>query len=519
MTERGHAIRVLTVNTLAFTVCFMNWTLYGVLVTFLVDNGIFRWSASEVGWLIGIPILSGSVLRLPLGLATDKWGGRPVYTALLLTAAVPMYLVSVCDSYGAFLLAGLGFGLAGTAFAVGIAFTSVWWPRHLQGTALGIFGAGNAGAAITTLLAPTILMSLTSGGTSLEGWRMLPKLYAAALVLAAVGVWLFTKNRIPAGSGSKTLGQRLEPLKRVRVWRFGLYYFLVFGGFVALAQWLVPYYLNVYAMSLTMAGLLASVNSLPSGLVRALGGWLSDKFGPRVVMFAVFGVCIVCCGLLIVPQMDIRSPGSGVQASVAGKVTQVGEATIVVDSPKVGPKRYAYVRKSGELVSEEERRDRLLVLPRWMSWQEAVVKEGQEVKKKEVIARGTTQIFFQANVWIFTILSFLVGAAMGIGKAAVYRLIPDYFPNDVGVVGGIVGVIGGLGGFVCPVIFGYLLQWTGIWTTCWMFFFLLSIGCLLWMHFVVRRIVRQQAPDTLHLIEHGHRPQDAASPPPPEANA
>jgi NNP family nitrate/nitrite transporter-like MFS transporter len=499
MTDRQKSISVLATNTAAFTVCFMNWTLYGVLVTFLVDNGLYRWSASEVGWLIGIPVLSGSLLRLPVGIATDKWGGRPVYTALLLAAAVPMWLVSSCDSYAAFFLAGLGFGLAGTAFAVGIAFTSVWWPRHLQGTALGIFGAGNAGAAITTLVAPTLLLSLTDGGTSLEGWRALPRIYAATLVVAAVAVWFLTFNKIPPGSAAKTMRQRLAPLRHVRVWRFGLYYFLVFGGFVALAQWLVPYYLNVYAMSIGMAGLLASVNSLPSGLVRAAGGWLSDRVGARSVLLGVFAACIVCCALLIVPQMDIRSPGTGVQAAAAGRVAKVTDAAIVVENERLGPRTYVLARKRGELVSDAERREGLLVLPRWASWQEAAVVEGQTVAKKEVLARGTTQIFFQANVWIFTILSFVVGAAMGVGKAAVYRLIPDYFPDDVGVVGGIVGVIGGLGGFVCPVAFGYLLQWTGIWTTCWMFFLVLSVVCLLWMRGAVRRIERREDPDALRV--------------------
>ena len=99
-----------------------------------------------------------------------------------------------------------------------------------------------------------------------------------------------------------------------------------------------------------------------------------------------------------------------------------------------------------------------------------------------------THIFFQANLWIFTGLSLLLGTGMGIGMAAVYKHIPDYFPQDVGVVGGIVGVIGGLGGFVYPVIFGYLLQATGFWTTCWMLFFVLAMVCLLWMHFVVRNM-------------------------------
>ena len=133
------------------------------------------------------------------------------------------------------------------------------------------------------------------------------------------------------------------------------------------------------------------------------------------------------------------------------------------------------------------------------------MKTGDTVVKRQLLARGVTHIFFQANVWVFTGLVFVVGIVTGIGKAAVYRYIPDYFPNDVGVVGGIVGVLGGLGGFVCPIIFGYLLKWTGLWTTCWLFFFVLTGVCTLWLHLVVRDILKQQSPDQLHKIEvHPH---------------
>ena len=143
----------------------------------------------------------------------------------------------------------------------------------------------------------------------------------------------------------------------------------------------------------------------------------------------------------------------------------------------------------------------VLVFPRATFWQEPVVEVGDQVQKKQLLVRGVTHIFFQANVWIFTLLVFVVGIMMGIGKAAVYKFIPDYFPQDVGVVGGIVGVVGGLGGFVCPVIFGYLLKFIGIWTTCWMFFFLLSLLCLVWLHLVVRRMMQAKAPDLLREIE------------------
>jgi NNP family nitrate/nitrite transporter-like MFS transporter len=136
---------------------------------------------------------------------------------------------------------------------------------------------------------------------------------------------------------------------------------------------------------------------------------------------------------------------------------------------------------------------------------------GQEVKKKELLAKGVTRIFFQANVWVFAVFVILLGSIWGIGKAAVYKLIPDYFPEEVGVVGGMVGVLGGLGGFFCPIIFGYLLEWTGLWTSCWMFMFALSLVCLLWMHLTVQGMMRTKHPidmqkmerDKLTIIEEG----------------
>lgn len=498
--EQRWAWQILAVNTFAFTVCFMAWMLNGVLITFLVDNGIHRWDPAEMGWLIGIPVLSGAIFRLPAGLATDRWGGRVVFTVLLVISAIPMYLVSLCDTYWEFFFAGLGFGLCGTGFAIGIAYTSVWFPRERQGLALGIFGAGNAGAALTSFGAPWLLRWMTDGGANLDAWRYLPQLYAAILLITALLFALLTRNRVPGG-GRKTMRERLEPLRHIRVWRFGLYYFFVFGGFVGLAQWLVPYYVAAYGTTVALAGALAACNSLPSGVIRALGGWMSDRWGARTVMYWVFGLSLICCLALSVPQMDIRSPGSGVTARFAGTVVRATDAEIVVDSPKAGMSTYAIQQKPGELVTEQQRNSGMLIWPRTMTWQESTVEPNQQVAKRQLLARGITEIFFQANIWIFTGLSLLLGAVMGIGKAAVYKHIPDYFPDDVGVVGGIVGVLGGLGGFVCPVIFGYLLKATGLWTSCWMFFFLLVLVCLVWMHVVVRRVMREQAPHAMHQME------------------
>jgi NNP family nitrate/nitrite transporter-like MFS transporter len=490
----------LFLSTLAFTICFAAWMMNGVLITYLVDNNVYQWGPVQLSWLIAIPVLTGALFRLPLGILTDKYGGRVVYGVLLILSCIPMYMVGWCDDYWSFILAGLGFGFTGTSFAVGIAFTSVWFSSGKQGTALGIFGAGNAGAALTGLGAPHVLNYLTNHGENLEAWRTLPKLYALVLLLMGIAFLLFADTRTPPGSATKTLSQRLEPLRHSKVWRFGLYYFFVFGGFVALAQWLIPYYVNAYSMTVAWAGGLAAVNTLPSGVIRAVGGWMSDRWGAQAVMYWVFGISLVCCGLLVVPQMDIRSPGSGVMSRRAGTVSAVTATGIVVDTNS-GPIEYPLNGSTGPVATDEERRSGMIIWPRSVSWQESLVQVGDEVGKKQLLARGVTEIFFQANVWIFTFLSFILGSVMGIGKAAVYKHIPDYFPNDVGVVGGIVGVLGGIGGFVCPIIFGYLLKQTGLWTTCWMFFFLLTAVCLVWMHITVRRLMKKRAPEVLRQVE------------------
>jgi MFS transporter, NNP family, nitrate/nitrite transporter len=481
-------------NTIAFTVCFAVWMMNGVLVTFLVDNNIFTWDKAQIGWLIGIPVLTGSIVRLPVGVLTDKYGGRIVYTVLMLIAAGATYLLSLADSFYGFLFASLGFGISGASFAVGIAYTSVWFSKERQGTALGIFGAGNAGAALTSMGAPFLLRYLTDGGNQLEAWRYMPRIYALGLLIMAIVFYFKTFTKKVDDNAEKSLRERLAPLKEIRVWRYGLYYFLVFGGFVSLAQWLIPYYVNVYAMSIATAGMMAAIFSFPSGVIRAVGGWLSDKFGGRLVMYVVLGSMIFACAFLIVPRMEIQSPGQGIMAAKPGVVTEITESFIKVDE-----KIYSYKNKSKAGLLEVE--PDLLVFPKNSFWQEPAVKVGETIEKKQLLARGITHIFFQANVWIFTFLVFIVGIMMGIGKAAVYKFIPEYFPKDVGVVGGIVGVVGGLGGFICPVIFGYMLKATGLWSVTWMFFFGVSIICLIWLHLIARRMMKAKAPELLTELE------------------
>ncbi|MNX02570.1 Nitrate transporter [compost metagenome] len=481
--------RILFLNTLAFTVCFACWTLNGVLITFLADKGIFNFTVVEIGWLLGIPILSGSIFRLPIGILTDKYGGKVVFSALLLLCSIPLFLMPFADSFWTFAILSFFFGLVGTSFAVGIGYTSIWYPKEWQGRALGIFGMGNAGAAVTTFIAPTLLNNLSEADPA-NGWKMLPVIYGATLVLIGILFIVFAKNKTNQVV-SKTISELISPLKKARVWRFGAYYFLVFGFFVAYSQWLLPNFMNVYGTTLVMGGMFATMFSLPSGVIRALGGYLSDKFGARKVMYWVLGSSIIISFLLMFPKMEIITAGPGVMSLTTGTVTEITANEVIVN----GKKHQINNKKDLETNSDSS------VFPVKKSWQEIVVEQNQEVKKKELLAHGITQINFSANLWVYLALVILIGISWGIGKAAVYKHIPEYFPNEVGVVGGMVGLIGGLGGFLGPIIFGYLLNYTGLWTSSWIFIFLVSVLCLVWMHRTIIKAMRIKSPNFVRQIE------------------
>lgn len=491
MNNLAQSHKILFLNTLAFTICFACWTLNGVLVTFLVDKGIYNWSVVEVGWLLGIPILSGSIFRLPIGIMTDKYGGKIVFSSLLFLCAIPLFLLPFADTFWSFAVLSFLFGLVGTSFAVGIGYTSVWYPQNWQGRALGIFGMGNAGAAITTFAAPTLLNNF-SATDPINGWKMLPVTYAVVLLIIGFAFVVFAKNKKPQGD-SKNIKTLLTPLKSVRVWRFGAYYFLVFGCFVAYSQWLLPNFMNAYQTTLVMGGMFATMFSLPSGVIRAFGGYLSDKFGARKVMYWVLGSSIVISFLLMFPKMEVFTAGPGVLAAKTGVITEISSTEIKIDgkAQKVNTKKDLVIETASMFPVKE-------------SWQEIVVKQNQEVKKKELLAKGITQIKFEANMWVYLVLVILIGISWGIGKAAVFKHIPEYFPNEVGVVGGMVGLIGGLGGFMGPIIFGYLLNSTGFWTSSWIFIFVISVLCLLWMHRTIINILRVKSPSFTKDIEHDH---------------
>lgn len=281
--------RALGLSTFAFTVCFAVWTIFSIIgIQIQQDLGL---SDTQFGLLVATPVLTGSISRVFLGIWTERFGGRVVFPLQMLVTAAAVWMMTTVQTYGMFLLVALGLGLAGGSFIVGVSYVSRWFDRAHQGTALGIFGAGNVGAAVTNFVAPFLVVAL--------GWQGTAQIYAAVLAVTAVGFYVFAKTdpehvrRQSTGGNPITLAQQLAPLRKVQVWRFSIYYFFVFGGFVALASFLPRYYVGAYGLELTMAGALAGLYSLPGSVFRALGGWMSDRWGARFVIYLTFLVSLV----------------------------------------------------------------------------------------------------------------------------------------------------------------------------------------------------------------------------------
>lgn len=422
--------RVLVLSSLAFTVMFAVWLMFGILgIPIQKELGL---SDVELAWVSAVAVLNGSLWRLPAGMLADRVGGRKVMVAMLLATAVPALLVSRATSYGMLLLLAFLVGFAGNSFSVGVAWNSAWTPRERQGLALGVFGAGNVGASVTKFIGPPLIAG-TAGATYVfgieGGWRLVPVIYAVLLVLLALLTMGLTPRHDRVAGAETPLPEMLRPLRQLRVWRFGLYYVAVFGAYVALSAWLPKYYVDTFGVSLGTAALLTATFIFPASLLRPFGGWVSDRFGARRAMYLTFAVMLVVSGILMMPN--------------------------------------------GHLVIEHA--------------------DGRE----------TEHLAYALGLVPFVALVFVLGCAMGIGKAAVYKHIPEYFPGSVGAVGGLVGMLGGLGGFFLPPLFAYTKAWSGFPSSTFFVLFLLTLGCFGWMHVTVVSMLHAESPQ---LTDHFEQP-------------
>ncbi len=409
--SEGDRGRALALSTVAFTACFAVWTIFSIIgVAIKAEIGLNEF---QFGLLVATPVLTGSITRLFLGVLTEKYGGRIVFTSQMVLTAAATWMLTWASSYTMYLIAALGIGLAGGSFIIGVAYVSRWYGAGKQGTALGIFGAGNVGAAVTTFVAPFVMVAF--------GWHGVAHVWSVGLLVMGVVFYLFAKDdpalvaRRASGARAPTLAEQFAPLKNLQVWRFSLYYFFVFGGFVALDLWLPHYLVEVYGVGIRAAGMAAAAFGLSASLFRAYGGHLSDRFGARAVMYWSLGFATILLFMLSYPATDYVIQG------------------------KTGP-----------------------------------------------IAFSTQMDFVP-----FVITLFVLGFFMSLGKAAVFKHIPVYYPEHVGAVGGLVGMIGGLGGFVLPILFGAALDLTGIYTSAFALMFLLVGASLAWMHMAIRHMERR----------------------------
>lgn len=403
-TQSNASVRVLASSTFAFTICFAVWMVFAVLgIPIKTQLGL---SETEFGLLAAMPVLSGSLIRVPLGIWTDRYGGRIVFFLLMLAAVVPVWLLAYATQYWHFLVLGLFVGLAGGSFSVGTPYVARWFSRDRQGLAMGVFGAGNSGSAITKFAAPALIAA--AGGA----WAVVPKVYAVVLLLTAILFWVFSASD-PAHTvrGGASLKQQIAMLRDPRVLRYCQYYSVVFGGYVALALWMTKYYIGEYGFSMELAALLAACFSLPGGVLRAVGGWISDRYGAYHTTWWVMWVCWVAFFLLSYPETRFTIMG----------------------------------------------------------------------------VNGPLDFTLQLGPWPFTVLLFVVGIATAIGKASVFKFISDEFPQNIGAVSGIVGLAGGLGGFILPIMFGALLDLTGVRSSAFMLLYGTVCVSLVSMHYSFRR--------------------------------
>jgi len=367
--------RHVALGTISFTVCFAAWGLVSAFAPRFREN--FHLTASETALLVAIPVLLGSLARIPMGILTDRFGGRAVFSILMAAVAVPVWFVPQQLTYSSLLTVAFLLGLAGSSFAIGVGYVSRWTPADRQGSALGVYGLGNIGQSAAVFLGP-VLAAQAGMASVFHGVAVLLVVWAVAFALLA------RDAPAPASAHGKGFAAMLEVLTTERLsWLLAAFYFLTFGGFVAFSIYLPTLLRDEFHLTPADAGFRTAGFVVLATLLRPMGGWLSDRIGGARVLSAVF----------------------------------------------LGVAPFAML----------------------LAW---------------------------SSVIPFTVGALGCAALLGLGNGAVFKLVPQYFPNQTGTVTGLVGAMGGLGGFFPPLLLAFFRSRTGaIWPA---FLFLAGTALLLW---------------------------------------
>jgi NNP family nitrate/nitrite transporter-like MFS transporter len=268
------ATRNLVLATVAFAVAFVGWSLVAPLAKDFQDD--LDLSNTRTLMLTAVPVILGSLLRIPVGALTDRLGGRVMFPVVLAVSALPAAAFGFVEGYAALIVVGFFLGIAGSSFAVGVPFVAGWYAKERQGFALGVYGMGNIGTAVAAFGAPAIVELLGREALGI----------AAALLLLATAVVFYRMAEDPPRGAPVRYGDVLR--SGWRLWRLALLYFVTFGGFVAMAVFLPKLLRDWFDISLTDAGLRAAGFTVVATFARPLGGVLADRIGPATVLIVVF---------------------------------------------------------------------------------------------------------------------------------------------------------------------------------------------------------------------------------------
>ena len=377
MTGNG---RQLGLALLAFTATFYGWALLGPLGPDLQED--LELSDVQLSVAVAVPVLLGSVMRIPMGVLAERHGGRRTFTGLMAFSILPLVALAFFhDSFGAIIALGFLLGFAGASFAIGVPFVNRWYPPERQGAALGIYGAGMGGTVLAGLIAPRIADEVGMTAAFLT---------AAGLIAVVLVVWVALARDAPAPPSTVSMRDPVAVLRRgARAWALVLFYFLAFGGFVALYLYLPKLLTGVHDLSKTDAGARAAGFALLAVVGRPLGGVVSDRIGAERVLRGCFtAVLVLALGLAV-----------GYESMPA-----------------------------------------------------------------------------------LTVCCLAMAFALGLGTGAVFKLVPVWFPRDVGAVTGVVGAAGGLGGFFPPLVMGVVQGATGGYALGFVLMALVALACLLVVH-------------------------------------
>lgn len=368
--KTGNALQ-LTLATGAFAVCFAVFGSISAMMPIMRKS--LHLTSLQVSVALALPVLLGSLGRIPLGMLADRYGGRLIFSLVMAFLLVPAWLVGAASGFPQLLilLAGVGLG----SFSIGVGFVSAWFPPNRQGTALGVYGAGSIGQSLAAFFAPSIAAAFGF----VWGYRAFAVLVFAWLLLFA----LFSRNA-PRAAAAKSLREMARPLRDAKSWMLSLYYFLTFGGLVAMAVYLPILLTELFALTPQDAGRRTAGFVLMATIARPIGGTLADRIGGRAILTGVFPFVAAMALLLTTHSM----------------------------------------------------------VP-------------------------------------FTIGALGMAAAIGLGNGAVFKLLPQYFPQSVGTVTGLVGAAGGLGGFFPPLVLGLVRQSTGNYTLGFVFLGIFALACLI----------------------------------------